>query len=204
MAIEDAAGVGVNDEDRMISGIEKNGVRGLRALRRSGSAVFREATCGFGEESIQRAAVFRVEEGDEGLEPSSPSGGNNRRSESGVRVSRDALAGFRRCSAIPLPGVARVQLHVGPCGVLGQVGANDDFETGFGGPPMLRLPTLDKESGSIGGLSFSFFCFPDRGTLRILSLPSLIDPQLRRVFAPPSLLCDLPKCMYRGGLTARS
>ena len=58
MAIENATGVSIDHEYRMISRVQKNGVRRLRAHTVQRKQFFAEFVRGLCEEIIQRAAVF--------------------------------------------------------------------------------------------------------------------------------------------------
>ena len=68
VALEDAAGVGVDDEDGMFAGIEKYGVGGFRADAPQIEQLFaKERSCG-GEHFGERAAVGIEEKFDERFE----------------------------------------------------------------------------------------------------------------------------------------
>ena len=69
MAIEDATGIGVHDEDRMIPSIEENRVRGFRPYPIQAEQLFAKFFGRLSEKLIERAPVVLVEEGDERLEP---------------------------------------------------------------------------------------------------------------------------------------
>ncbi len=68
VAFEDAAGVGINNEDRTVAGVEKNGVGGLRADAAEAEELSAKDGSWRGEQFIERAVVGVEEEFYEGLE----------------------------------------------------------------------------------------------------------------------------------------
>ena len=70
VAFEDAAGVGVDYEDRMLAGVEEDGVGGFGADAAKREKLFAEAPGCRGKQAVERAAVLGEEKGDEILESS--------------------------------------------------------------------------------------------------------------------------------------
>src|SRR5262245_6947546 len=68
VAFEDAAGVGIDDEDGMLAGIEEDGVGGFGADAAKSEKLFAEALGGGSEQAVERAAVLGEEKSNEGLE----------------------------------------------------------------------------------------------------------------------------------------
>src|SRR5262249_14420871 len=68
VAFEDAAGVGVNHEDGMLSGVEKDRIGSFGTDAANSEKLFPEALGWSGEEAIERAMVVVEKKGDESLE----------------------------------------------------------------------------------------------------------------------------------------
>ncbi len=68
MAFEQAAGVCVHDEDRVITGIKQDGVGGLRANAIEGQQFSAKSFRRLGKHTTERTRVMLVEKADEGLE----------------------------------------------------------------------------------------------------------------------------------------
>src|SRR5215475_3389443 len=66
VAFEDAAGVSVDDEDRMLAGVEKDRVRGFGADPAKSKKLFTENLRWPGKQAIERPAVVGKEKGNEG------------------------------------------------------------------------------------------------------------------------------------------
>jgi len=68
VTFENAAGVGVDDEDRMFAGVEKNGVGGFRADAAEAEELLAKDGSWRGEQVVERTVVGVEEEFHEGLE----------------------------------------------------------------------------------------------------------------------------------------
>ncbi len=68
VAFEDAASIGVDDEDRMFAGVEKNGVGGFRADAAEAEELNAKDGSWRGEQFVERTVVSVEEEFQEGLE----------------------------------------------------------------------------------------------------------------------------------------
>jgi len=138
VTLENAPSVGIDDEDFMIAGVQEDGVGGFRANAVDGKELLAELAGGGGQELVERALVVMAKEANEGLEfPSflaEIAGGADELSESREGNAFDGRGGEELFAAEPGEGA----LDVGPSGVLGEDGADDDFETGPAGPPVLR------------------------------------------------------------------
>ena len=67
VTLQDAAGVGVDDEDRMLRGIEEDGICGLRAYAVDGEQLIAQRLCWGSKHFAERALIFAAEETDEGF-----------------------------------------------------------------------------------------------------------------------------------------
>src|SRR5689334_9713415 len=137
---QDPAGVGVNDERRMIAGIEQDGIRGLRADPVEREQLFAQPGGRYGEHAIERTAVAGVEILNESLQSTrfltEVSGAADELFEFGERSTTNATKREHPRGSQLL----KRALDVGPSGVLRQVGADDHLETRLRRPPMLRAP----------------------------------------------------------------
>jgi hypothetical protein len=142
VAFEDAARVGIDDENRMLTGVEKNGIGGFRADAAQGEQLLAKKWSGGGEHFREGAAVGFEEKVYEGFEsfgflaeiagraqqPRNPRGMNTAYSV--------------RCEDASSAQIANGALDVGPRSVLGEDGTDDDFKAGTARPPVL---------GAVGG-----------------------------------------------------
>jgi len=138
VTLENAPSVGIDDEDFMIAGVQEDGVGGFRANAVDGKELLAELAGGGGQELVERALVVLAKEANEGLELpgflAEIAGGADELSESREGHAFDARGGEEFFAAERGEGA----LDVGPSCVLGEDGADDDFETSAAGPPMLR------------------------------------------------------------------
>jgi len=144
MALEDAPCVGVNDEHAVLPSVQEDGVGGFWADAVDGQELLAKFGGGRGEKLVEGASMPSAEKADEGLQLASflaeIAGAAN---QLGEARSGDFFNGRRGKE----PFAAKAgdgALHVGPGGVLGQDGADDDFEAGAAGPPVLRAVGAEK------------------------------------------------------------
>ena len=67
VTFEDAAGVSVDDKDRMLRGVEEDGFGGLRAYAVDGEQLIAQRLCWGSKHFAERALIFAAEETDEGF-----------------------------------------------------------------------------------------------------------------------------------------
>jgi hypothetical protein len=149
MTAEKTAGVGVNNKDGMVAGIEEDGVGGFRPDAAEREELFTQNVRGRCEKGIERAFILFKKEGDEGFEGlrflAEVAGGAKVGSEPGG-------ANFCYCGGREQFCGAKIgdgALYILPRGVLGKNGADDDFKAGTAGPPMLRAVSR-KEGIEVG------------------------------------------------------
>ena len=138
VAVGDAAEVFVGDGDGVAEGVEKDGIGGFRADARQGKETLAELGRGRGGHAAKRAGELGVEQGNEGFER----GRLARVEAGGLDEAAELVEGDgaetgdgERTGAVEIGDGALDGL---PGGVLGEVGADDDFDGGFGRPPVLR------------------------------------------------------------------
>ncbi len=144
VAGEDALGVGVDDEDIFVAGIKKDGVGGFRANAVDGEELFAQCECGGAEHAGEGAGIFGAEEAHEGFQSfgllAEIARGADQRSEAS---GGDAFEGERSQKAFTAK-IGDGAFDVGPRGVLGEDGADDDFEGGTGRPPVLWAEVVEE------------------------------------------------------------
>lgn len=138
VALEDAAGVGVDYENGMPAGIKKDTVGRFRADAAEVEELFAKALGWRGEQSIERAGVLGKKKIDKALESfcllAKVAGGTKARCKAGgmYRTNGQRIQQFRRTK------VGDGAFHVFPGCVLRENRSDDDFERGTARPPMLR------------------------------------------------------------------
>jgi len=138
VAFEDAARVGVDNEDEVPASVEEDGVGGFRADAADGEELIAQSCGSGGEETAERTAVIFIKKSDEGLEGFGLLAEIARGAEVlGERGGRDAVDGGRG-EKLCCAKVGNGAFDVFPGGVLREDGADDDFEAGPAGPPLLR------------------------------------------------------------------
>jgi hypothetical protein len=147
VSFEDAASVGVNDEDRVLPGVEQDGVSGFWANAAKTEKLLAKDFRGRGEEAIERAVVFNEEKISEGLESfgllAVVAGRAEARGELRGRDLTDCL--WRQ--EFLVTEIGDNAFDVFPGRVLSQDGANDNFETGAARPPVLAAQLFEIASG---------------------------------------------------------
>ncbi len=143
----DAAQVFIDDHRGRVEGIQEDGVGcfGTDAgERQQFFANLVRGTAGGFLEVLDGSAVFLIKKGDEGLQrcrlAQHETGGPDEIAE--FLFGNRAEGGDGKDIASFEAG--NRAFHAFPGGVLGQVGADNDFESGFRGPPLLRTETLDE------------------------------------------------------------
>jgi hypothetical protein len=147
VADRDAPQVFVDDHGRDVESVEKNGISGFWTYTGEGEELLTDCRRVENSGPMQRfdlAGVVRIEKGDEGLER-----GCLTQHETG-RPDKNAEFGFGYFSQAS-DGKDAACFEIGdgtldtfPGGVLGEVGADDDLECGFCGPPLLRAETSNE------------------------------------------------------------
>jgi hypothetical protein len=147
MTGDDAAQVLVDNHGGRVERVEEDGVGGFGTDAQKGEQLLADGV-GIGEgsaaECVHLAGVVRVEESDEGFEGGGfaqhETGGPDEIAEIGFGDGAQAVNGEN--AACFKVGDGSLDRFSG--GVLGEVGADDDFEGGFGGPPLLGTETLEE------------------------------------------------------------
>lgn len=138
VAVGDAAKIFVGNRDGVTEGVEQNGIGGLRADAGEGEEKLAKVGGGGGGHAAKRAGEFGVQEGNKSFECGGfagiKAGGLDEAAElvegNGAETGDGERAGAAEIGDGALDGF--------PGGVLGKVRADDDFEGGFGRPPVLR------------------------------------------------------------------
>ena len=143
----DAAQVLVDDHGGSVERVEQDGVGGFGTDTGEGEQLVADdvgMVDGSGSQVVHVAGVVRVEESDEGFEGGGfaqhETGGADEIAELGFGDGAQAIDGERAAGFEVGDGA----LDGFPGGVLGEVGADHDFEGGLGGPPLLGAETLDE------------------------------------------------------------
>jgi len=138
VALEDAARIGVNNEDRMTTGIKEDGVGGFRPDAVDGKQLLAQFLRGNAEHAGERARVVFPNKVCEGFQFASflpkVAGGTN---EAGKASNGNVFHGAKREKSFAAK-IRNSTLHVGPGGILGKDGADNDFKAGAAWPPALR------------------------------------------------------------------
>ena len=140
----DAAQVLVGHRNRVVQGIKQDRVGGLRAYAGQQQQTAPESGGRRGRELIERTGKLRVQQFNEGLERR-----RFARLEAGRANQIPQLIERSRAQALQCQGSCPAQilqrsLDGLPGGVLRQIGAENDFEGGLRGPPVLRAVSLRK------------------------------------------------------------
>jgi len=135
-------GVGIDDEDGTVEGVEEDRVGGFQADAFYGEQLSSQLVSGDCAEVFQSAVVLFEKPGDEVFETFGfyveIAGGSD---QFGELVVWDGSDGFGIEAAADFE-VADRFFDVGPAGVLSEDGADDDFKRRFAGPPALRSETV--------------------------------------------------------------
>ena len=150
MTFEQAPRVGVNDEDRMVAGVEQDGVGGFRPDAVDREQLFAQRRGWHAEHFGERAVVLLSEKADECFQ--------FLRFLAEVAGRADELGEFGEWDCFDRAGLEELRavevgdgrFDVGPRGVLDQDSADDDLEAGSAGPPVLR--TVGGEEGVVVGV----------------------------------------------------
>ena len=144
MTYENAARVGVDDEDGMIAGVKKNGVCRFWADAVDPEELFAKLGGGRGEHGLEGIAVLLLKELDEGFEPArflaEITGGANETGKAKKGNSCEG-GGSEEFRSAEIGDGAR---GVHPGGVLDEDGTNDNFEGCPGGPPALLAVSAEQ------------------------------------------------------------
>ena len=141
---KDALGVGVDNEDLFVAGIKKDGIGGLRADTVNGEELFAQLGGGGPEHARERTGIFRAKKADEGFQffcfLAEVAGRANQRGE----AAQGNAFQSERSEQTPAAEIGDGALDVGPGGILGEDGADDNFEGRFCRPPILRAEGVKK------------------------------------------------------------
>jgi len=144
VAFEDAARVSVDNEDEVPASVKEDGVGGFRADAADGEELIAQSCGGGGEETVERTAVIFIKKSDERFEGFGLLAEIARGAEVlGERGGRDAVDGGRG-EKLCCAKVGDGAFDVFPGGVLREDGADDDFEAGTAGPPVLRTMSSEE------------------------------------------------------------
>jgi len=138
VAFQDATSVGVDYEDGMFAGVEKDGVGGFRADSTKGEKLSAKNVLASGEKAGEGTCICCVKKVYEGLERfgflAEVAGGAEKLRQSRVANASDGLRREHAGSA----QVANGALDVGPRSILREDGADNNFKAAAARPPMLR------------------------------------------------------------------
>jgi hypothetical protein len=138
VAFEDAAGVGVDDEDRMAGGIEEDGVGGFGTDAVDGEKLRAKGLRLGARHFRDRALVRGVEEADKGFQLFGFLAEVAGRANEFFKVWRRGRFDGARREELFAAQVFDGGLDVGPRSVLNEDGPYDDLEPSAAGPPVLR------------------------------------------------------------------
>lgn len=138
VTLEDAACIGVNDEDGMAAGIEEDGVSGFRTDAVDREEPFAELFRGGAEHLSKRTAIVFLHESGEGFELASFLAKVTGRTDEARETRRGNGEDGAERKQFLAAKISDGALDVSPGSVLGENGADDDFKAGAAGPPMLR------------------------------------------------------------------
>jgi hypothetical protein len=137
MALEEAASVGIYDEDRVIACVKKNGIGGFGTDAMHGEEFFTEFRSRRAEHASEGAGIFRVEEASEGFEffrlLAEIAGRTNEASETRSGNGQESGNGEKFFAAKIGDGA----LDICPGSILGEDGSDDDFHARAARPPVL-------------------------------------------------------------------
>jgi hypothetical protein len=144
MAFKDATSVGVDYENGMFAGVEKNAVGGFRADATQLQELIAEDCGGCSEKAREGAAVRAEKKVYEGLKrfgflPEVAGGAEKLRESRGT----NAAESFRRKHAC-IAQVADGAFDVGPGSILREDGADNNFQAGPARPPVLGAMSLEE------------------------------------------------------------
>ena len=137
MSIENAPGIGIHNEDRMIARVEKNGVRGFGPDAVDAQELFTELRGRRAEHGGERAAILPTEECQEFVELSGFLPEIARRPDQAGEFRARHLFHCERRQQLCAAQIGDGARGVFPVGVLDKNGPDDDFEWGASGPPVL-------------------------------------------------------------------
>jgi len=137
VALEDAAGVSVHDENGMIACIEENGVGGFRADAMDGEELLPQSFCGNAEHSRERTRKLLLDEAREGLQLFGFLAKVAGRADESGKTRRGDVQHCGDREEFLAAEIGDGALDVGPGSVLREDGADDDFEARAAGPPVL-------------------------------------------------------------------
>ena len=138
VTFEEAAGVGIDDEDRVLARVEKDGVGGFRADAAEVEELIAKDRSWRGEHLGERSVVGVVEEVRQGFKRfgflAEVAGRAEEPREFRAGHSPDSNWGKQASGT----QVSNGAFDVGPGSVLREDSTDDDFEAGSAGPPVLR------------------------------------------------------------------
>ena len=138
MTLEHAPRVGVNHEDRVLAGVEENGIRGFRADAVDREELLAQNRRNCAEHFSKRSVVFVAQKARECFQRPgflAKVAGRTDQAREARRGKRGDGVGREK---FPAAQIADGQLDVGPGSILRQNSADDDLETRSAGPPALR------------------------------------------------------------------
>src|SRR5262252_4974400 len=140
MPIDDAARISVYHEYRMIPGVQSNRVGGLGADAIQVKKLLAQLGCGKGEQFFQRAFELIIEESDKRFQSCRLLAEIARGTDEALEAAKLHPANSRNAQKLRLPEILEGALHIGPCGVLCQVGSDNNLKLRLRRPPVLRTP----------------------------------------------------------------
>lgn len=150
VALEHATRVGVDNDDRMVSGIEQDGVGGLRTDAVEGEQLGAELFSRLREHAAERAGISLVKESDKSFEFPSFLAEIAGRPYERFQVSELDLTHGVHGQEAGAAQVGNCFFNVAPIGVLREVCAHDDLKARAGRPPVLRAVAA-QQCSVVGG-----------------------------------------------------
>jgi hypothetical protein len=143
--VQDADGVGVNDERGPAAGVEQHAVGGLRANAMNGKQPVSGLVHGARPQILPATAAFVEKKPEKGAEPSGfhagASGRPNQIGELGFFKAEQAGRSQKSLCAEAVDS----QFDLSPIGVLDEDRANADFQRAVAGPPALMAEMCQQE-----------------------------------------------------------
>ncbi len=138
VAFEDAPGVSVHDEDRVLSGIKQDGIGGFRPDAVNAKELLAEGLGRSAKHFDQRALIFRSQEAHKSLQflrfLPEVAGGTDERGQAAERYGFDGAGCEQFLAAKFLDG----ELDIAPRSILREDSPDDDLERRAARPPVLR------------------------------------------------------------------
>jgi hypothetical protein len=144
MTCQDAARIGVRDEEGLLSGVEQDGIDGLRSKASQFEQLAADRLRGLGKERVKRSLVGSVKPSYKrfdgtGLLPKVPGG-----ADASFKLGGGNRAQSRPSEESAFPKATDRRGDIPPTGILSQDGAEDDLQASACRPPTLWAELLQQ------------------------------------------------------------